>query len=94
VPTTADAYANGRRHPLVVGEVDRHTGLLVRDTLTVVADHEPGIHKMIQFSNSGLHGDRQTGEVVVCLPHFCPKATGAHCTGDLCQYRVAVGQAS
>jgi len=90
VPTNEDAYANGRRYPLVIGEVDRQTGLLIRDTLTVIADREPGMHKSIQFSNFGIYEDRLTKELVVCLPHFYSNDDGTHYTGDLFRYRIGI----
>jgi len=90
VPTNEDAYSNGRRYPLVIGEVDRQTGLLIRDTLTVIADREPGMHKSIQFSNFGIYEDRLTKELVVCLPHFYPNDDGTHYTGDLFRYRIGI----
>jgi len=92
VPTNADAYSNGRRYPLVIGEVDRQTGRLRRETLTVIADRKPGMHRSIQFSNFGLYEDRSTRELVVCLPHYYPNATGQHYTGDLFRYRIEVGR--
>ena len=40
-PNNAHAYSNGKRYPLVIGEVDRATGLLRRRTVTPVADRPP-----------------------------------------------------
>ena len=81
-------YSNGKRYPLVIGEVDRATGLLRRRSLTVVADRRPDQHEGIQFSNFSCLEDRETGEIVVLVPHYYP--SGRWMSGELCRYRVQV----
>jgi hypothetical protein len=87
-PDNAHAYSNGKRYPLVIGEVDRATGLLLRRSVTVVADRRPDQHADIQFSNFSCLEDRKTGEIVILVPHFYP--SGRWYTGELCRYRVQV----
>jgi hypothetical protein len=87
-PNNAHAYSNGKRYPLVIGELDRATGLLRRRSVTVVADRRPDQHEGIQFSNFSCLEDRETGEIVVLVPHYYP--SGRWMSGELCRYRVQV----
>ena len=87
-PDNAHAYSNGKRYPLVIGEVNRATGLLRRRTITSVADRRPGQHEGIQFSNFSCLEDRKTGEIVILVPHYYP--SGRWMSGQLCRYRVEI----
>jgi hypothetical protein len=87
-PNNTHAYSNGKRYPLVIGEVDRATGLLLRRTITTVADRRPDQHEGIQFSNFSCLEDRKTGEIVILVPHYYP--SGRWMSGQLCRYRVQV----
>ncbi len=87
-PNNAHAHSNGKRYPLVIGEVDCATGLLRRRTITSVADRRPDQHEGIQFSNFSCLEDRKTGEIVIVVPHFYP--SGRWMSGQLCRYRVQV----
>ena len=87
-PDNAHAYSNGKRYPLVIGEVDRGPGWPLRRSVTVVADRRPDQPADIQFSNFSCIEDRKTGEIVILVPHFYP--SGRWYTGELCRYRVQV----
>lgn len=96
-PDNEHAYANGKRYPLVIGEVNRMSGLLIRESVTVIEDRKPGMHEKIQFSNFTIYEDRLTRELVLDLPHFYPGRSqegdfnmGMGYTGDLFRYRITV----
>jgi hypothetical protein len=84
------ARGNDPRYPLVVGEVDVHTGLLIRSSVTTIADRQPDQPAGIQFSNFGTYEDRVTHELVLDVPHFYPNRAGTGDTGDLFRYRLRV----
>ena len=51
---------NRPRYPIVLGEVDRSTGLLIRDTINVIDDRQPGEHERLTLSNFYVREDRET----------------------------------
>lgn len=68
---------NRPRNPLVIGEVDRSTGLLRKATIAVVDDRRPGDSEMMTLSNFHAREDRETGEIVVNLTREAPDANPA-----------------
>ncbi len=64
---------NRPRYPLVLVEVDRQSGLLLRDSLQVLDDRQEGEHEMLTLSNFYARADRETGELLVFLPRFFSK---------------------
>lgn len=58
---------NGPRYPLVVGEVDRRTGALIRESVVAIDDRGPGDSELLSLSNFHAREDRETREVVVHL---------------------------
>ncbi|HVF09432.1 MAG TPA: sialidase family protein [Abditibacteriaceae bacterium] len=79
---------NHPRFPLVIGEVDRSNGLLIRDSLSVIDDRGPDDSELLMLSNFNAHEDRETGEVVLHMTRLF--AAGRHWTADALQYRLAV----
>jgi hypothetical protein len=85
-----NAFGNAPRTPLVMGEVDRKTGLLIRSSLTAIRDRKPGMHRLTSYSNFHLYEDRITHELVLYLPCLAPNAKETANTGNLYRYRIAV----
>ncbi len=63
-------HGNHPRHPLVMGEVDEVTGLLKRETLTVLAERGPQHGREIQFSNFSLIENRETHVLELLLTTY------------------------
>ena len=65
--TDHTAYGNGPRYPLCVAQVDEKTGLLIRDTLTVIDTRREGESDAVQLSNFTLLEDRETKNIELSL---------------------------
>jgi hypothetical protein len=61
---------NRPRYPIVLAQVDAATGLLMRDTVTVIDDRQPGEGERLTLSNFYTREDRETGELLLHLPRF------------------------
>jgi hypothetical protein len=79
---------NGPRYPLIMGEVDPDSCLLMRDSMAKIADREPGQPLRMTLSNFMAHEDRETGEILL---HMSPLFTRRFLdwTGDALLYRIA-----
>ena len=53
-------YANFPRYPLHICQVDEHTALLKRDTLTVIDTRREGESEQVQLSNFTVFENRET----------------------------------
>lgn len=62
--------SNAPRYPLVLAEVDRRTGLLRRDTVTVIDDRKPGESKTLTLSNFCVREDLETGDLLLHMTRF------------------------
>ncbi len=58
---------NSPRYPLVIAQVDRQTGLLLRETVTVIDTRGPKDSATVTLSNFSAREDRRTGEILVHL---------------------------
>ena len=89
-PTNPDG--NRPRYPLVVGEVDRRSGLLRRESVRVVDTRGPGDSAQLTLSNFAAREDRETGELVINLSRLFQHspADGLDWTSDAYLYRVPV----
>ena len=91
--TADNPRGNSPRYPLVVAEVDRTSGLVLRDTVTAVDDRGPDETEALTLSNFHALEDRQTGELLVTLPryfaHAAPDPTPDF-TADLTLLRCAL----
>jgi hypothetical protein len=67
---------NRPRYPLVLGEVDLESGLLIRDSVTVVDDRRPGEDERLTLSNFYVREDRETGELLLHVPRFFARGEG------------------
>jgi BNR repeat protein len=77
---------NRPRHPLVVAEVDTRTGLVMRDSVTILDDRAPGESEQLTLSNFHALEDRESGEILVTLPRYyahAPVDGAADFTADL-----------
>ena len=49
----------------MLGEVDRKTGLLIRDSVTALDDRQPGESRRLTLSNFYAREDRETGHLLL-----------------------------
>lgn len=59
---------NNPRHPLVLIEVDKNTGMPMGETLSVIDDKKPDESHLLCLSNFYCLEDRQTGDLLVQYP--------------------------
>jgi hypothetical protein len=81
--------SNAPRYPLIMGEVDRESGLLKRDSLSIVDDRGKADSESLQLSNFYAREDRQTGAVLLHMTRLFAKAQGDW-TADSLLYRISV----
>ena len=88
----ANPQGNRPRYPLVLGEVDRQSGLLVRASVHVIDDRQDDDDEMLTLSNFYAREDRETGELLLHYPRFFARgfAGQKRWTTDLSLTRVAV----
>ncbi len=56
------------RYPFYIGEVDRETGLLYKDSLFKIDDKKSDDPEFLTISNFSAREDRETGHIVITLP--------------------------
>jgi hypothetical protein len=80
------------RHPMVIGEVDRRTGLLEKPSVRVVDDRRPGESAFLALSSPISREDRETGEIVLNMTRFfeLSTATERNWTANAYLYRIPV----
>lgn len=83
----ANPKGNRPRFPFIIGEVDRRTGLLVKNTLRPVDDRQPGEAEILSLSNFYAHEDRETKEIVLYMTRLFAHPDGWE--GDAMRYRIA-----
>ena len=90
--TPQNPTGNSPRYPFVIGEVDRQTGLLRKDTVRVVDTRGPGETEFLQLSNFAAREDRETGEIVLNMCRFFEHTTGPtrDWTSDSYVYHIPV----
>ena len=74
IPANPDG--NRPRYPFVIGEVDRHSGLLDRQSVRVVDDRGPQESALIAFASGSSREDRETGEIVLNLTRWGENTKG------------------
>jgi hypothetical protein len=91
--TPTNPVGNRPRYPFVIGEVDRGSGNLRRDTVTVVDDRGPDDGELLSLSNFYAREDRETREIVLHMSRQGTKSTAAKAdfTADAYFYRIHVG---
>lgn len=89
----ANPKGNSPRYPFVLGEVDPCTGLLRRDTVSVIDDRQPGEAAALTLSNFSAREDRATGEVLLHMSRFFADPAKPHPTNweaAALVYRIAI----
>lgn len=79
---------NRPRYPFVIGEVDRRSGRLIRRTVRVVDDLQPGENPVLTLSNFFAREDRQTGGIALHITRLFALNDGWQ--GDAFLYRIPV----
>ncbi|MBI4906810.1 MAG: exo-alpha-sialidase [Acidobacteria bacterium] len=79
---------NRPRYPLVIAEVDRKSGLLLKETLRVVDDRQPGESEILMLSNFYAREDREKHDVVLHMTRLFAFPEGWE--GDAMQYHIPV----
>ena len=85
----ANPRGNAPRYPIVLGEVDRRSGLLIRDSVAIVDDRQPDDSASLTLSNICVREDRATGNLLLHLGRLFAKQA-RDWTTDALQYRIAV----
>ena len=79
---------NRPRYPFQVGEVDRSSGKLIRDTVRVVDDLQAGENPLLTLSNFYAREDRRTREICLHMTRLFALPGGWE--GDAILYRIPV----
>ena len=86
--TPTNPRGNRPRYPFVIGEVDRRSGLLVRDSVRTIDTLQSGENPNLSLSNFFAREDRRTGEIAVHLTRLF--AGSEPWSGDAYIYYVQV----
>ena len=79
---------NRPRYPFVIGEVDRGSGLLKRESVRVIDTRRPGEDPVLSLSSFYAREDRRTGEIAIHMTRLF--AGAGEWSGDAYLYRVPV----
>ena len=86
--TPENPRGNRPRYPFVIGEVDRRSGLLIRESVRTIDTLQPGEDPILSLSNFLAREDRRTGEIAVHMSRLFA-GSGAW-AGDAYVYYVPV----
>ena len=81
--------ANSPRYPFVMGELDRSSGRLIRETVAVIDDRQPGESEKMTLSNFVAREDRKAGDVLLHMSRMFTHGT-TDWTADALVYRIAM----
>lgn len=84
----ANPKGNLPRCPIVIGEIDEKSGMLVKDTVIAIDDLQPDDGGDVRLSNFFAFEDRKTGEIVLPIRRHRPNLKAAEYQSAL--YRVGV----
>lgn len=87
---------NSPRYPLVIIEVDKATGCLMRDTLTPIDDRRADESERLTLSNFYCREERGTGDLLIYYPRFFPNQKPdepVNFVADLMETRVVLAAA-
>ena len=84
----ANPRGNLPRRPFYVGEVDQDTGLLIRESLILVDDRQPGEDEILMLSNFYAREDRETRQIALHMTRMFAFKDGW--LGDAYLYRIDV----
>lgn len=82
---------NGPRYPIVLGEVDHKTGLLIRSSVGIIDDRQEGEAAALTLSNFLLREDMATGELLLHMTRLFAKTKDPKkldWTSDAMLYRI------
>lgn len=79
---------NRPRFPFVIGEVDRKTGLLLKNSVRTVDSRQPGEHEILSLSNFFAREDRVTREIALHMTRLFAHNDGWE--GDAMIYHIPV----
>ena len=79
---------NRPRYPMVLGEVDRQSGHLIRSALTIIDDRQPGESEQLTLSNFYTREERDSGDLLLHLPRFFASDDAAGFSADLMLLRI------
>ncbi len=86
--TPGNPRGNRPRYPFVMGEVDRRSGLLMRETVRVIDDKEPADDPLLTLSNFYAREDREAGGIALHMTRLVAAPAGWR--GDALIYRIAL----
>ena len=72
-----------------MGEVDRRSGLLMRESVRVIDDKGPDDDPLVTLSNFFAREDRESGGIALHMTRLVAAPTGWR--GDAMIYRIALG---
>ena len=68
--TPQNPTGNRPRYPMVMGEVNRKSGLLEKDSVVAIDDRAPNETTALQLSSPSAREDRETGEILLNLTRW------------------------
>jgi hypothetical protein len=90
-----NAKGNGPRYPLAMGEVDRRTGLLQRETVAAMDDRRAGESPYLTLSNFYAREERTTGDILLYMTRLFAQdfrlGGQPEWTADALVYRLTLG---
>ena len=86
--TPENPRGNRPRYPLVIGEVERSSGRLLRETVRVVDDKQPDDDALLTLSNFYAREDRESKEIALHMTRLFALSSGWR--GDAFLYRIPV----
>jgi len=81
---------NRPRYPIILGEVDRHSGQLIRSSVTSIDDRQPGESEQLTLSNFYVREERGSGDLLLHMPRFFADDSAPGFSADLILQRIAV----
>ena len=87
--TPENPRGNRPRYPFVMGEVDRRSGLLLRETVRVIDDKGPEDDPLMTLSNFYARVDRESGGIALHMTRLVAAPAGWR--GDALIYRIGLG---
>lgn len=85
--SAANPRGNRPRYPVYLGEVNRNSGLLIRDSLVLVDDRQPGEDEILMLYSLYCREDRETGQIAVHMSRVFALKDGW--IGDAMLYRIS-----
>ena len=61
---------NSPRYPIVISEVERDSGQLIRDTVMTIDNRQPDEAESLTLSNFHAREDRSSGDILLYLPRY------------------------